>query len=74
MQTPRHRTPQYYATCSPIMRMDVEGMEGRRYYPAMEFSNNFAMENIENLESVKSFVKSKLKICLVWKTHGFHDK
>ena len=32
------------------------------------------MENIENLESVKSFAETNFKICLIINTQGFHDK
>ena len=37
-----------------------------------EFSQNFTPENMENLESVKSIVKSNFKMCLILNIQGFN--
>ena len=39
-----------------------------------EFSQNFTMENMENLESVKSIAESNFKMCLIEHIQGFHYK
>ena len=40
----------------------------------LEFSHNYNMGNIENLESVKSIAKTNFKMYLIRNTHGFNDK
>ena len=38
---------------------------------AIEFSQNFTVENMENLENVKSIAKSNLKVCLIGSIKSF---
>ena len=40
----------------------------------LEFSHNYNMENIENLECVKSIAETNFKTCLIINTQGFHHK
>ena len=40
----------------------------------LEFSQNFTVENMENLESVKNTVESNFKTCLIINIESFHDK
>ena len=39
-----------------------------------EFSHNYNMQNIDNLESLKSTAETSFKMCLIINTQGFHDK
>ena len=40
----------------------------------IKFSHNYVLENIENLESVKSIAETNFKLRLVVNTQGFHHK
>ena len=39
----------------------------------IECSQNFTVENMENLESIKRTVESNFKMCLIINTESFHD-